>query len=296
MLNYFTDPCFFNEIIFQCPHQEYRKFTINLIKKAFTLVYETECSKGQLLEVDSKRYPVGNAANFLSAAMNHLEDAKLYHRNSSEYFKMFLLLMKDDMVIQYLLSRKFLWRLAESFFSKCKLDEELLEAVVKPPRYYSSSVPIEFHEKTRDFPKKGKDKDFYKPSLTDLTNFFCLMWELLRHTRDPIRPHHESYDFCKVGANYSLNPLENKLFDLNRDQITRMFSSITINNKKARKAICRIVEFASYECAQNTRVCLNYICEELTGENSEDLFDEYFTLIKGLTKLEDSLQENRVRK
>ncbi len=268
---------------------------MSLIRAAFRTIYLSEKLNGVALDVDSEYLPIGTASNFLSSAVNHLENIKIYLKTLPEYFSLFNLLLKIDLdVTKYLLSNCFIEKLGYCFFEKYYVTKQSSRSNFEQLPYVEVEIPIQYNEKIIKPARRFKEKDFYRPDCTDLTNFFTLLWRLLSYSEIPERINHRNYLYLKQDLDYTLTSFELKIFDLNKDQIIEMFNSISTENFKARKAICKIVGYASYESYESTMASLSYIGEGLLDDISTEVLEEHFSLIKLLAKLDDSLQPHRV--
>lgn len=268
---------------------------MNLVKRAFKRVYENE----KIHKIFNKHTEDGEqascAANFLNFIINFLEKSKLYLKTMPEFYWLFLVLMKiDEDVVNYLLTNQLLGRLG-AIFCPNALEQEEVDEVMETLPYYETEIDIDYNEDITMEPKKPKENDFYKHSLSDLTNFFSLMWELLTYSFVSDREDHRNFPYYRPGIEYELSAIESKIYNLKKDQIEEMFYAISFENAKARRTICKIIAHSSYNSLQNSRASLKYIQEELKEDKTNRRTDEYFKLISVLAKLDDAWAKRRVR-
>jgi len=308
VLNHFINRDFFTEMLFLCPYQvriqfisfiylkEQRKFLINLVKRAFRCVFESDKQNNMFGQFNQEDYPISSSTNFLNFAINMLETSKLCFRTMDEYFWLFQLLIKIDQdILFYLLRCQFLGRLGSLFFND-NLEHEEIEELKEPLPVFESEIDLEYNEELRVEQKKVKESDLTKPNLCDRTTFFRLIWELLTWSVMPNVEDHNHFFYHKQGIRdeYILTPIEIKLFGLSKDQIEKMFSSISLENSKARNAICKCVAFSCYGSIANSKEAILYIQDELEDDKNNKRSAEYLKLIQVLANLNDTWQDKRV--
>lgn len=201
----------------------------------------------------------------------------------------------DDDIIRYLVSKEFIGRLGYYFFLNYYSEEQIPDSTFDFLPIFATKVDIKYNDELTMEPKRFKEGDFYKSNITDLTTFFQLLWGLLSYSVAPNRENHEEYLYHKSGVDYVLTPLENKIFSLEKEQIFEMFEAISLDNKKARTLISKIVGYANFESIENSKTTLGYITEELKDDTANKRYAEYFCLITVLLELGDQLHERRVR-
>ena len=200
----------------------------------------------------------------------------------------------DINIIQYLLSNELIGRLGCYFFQR---DYSYLEDDDNPFStlpVQEEEVSIHYNEDILTRFKKHRSDDFYNSNITNLTYLFRLLWKLLSYSVALDRKNHEKYLYHKTGIDYSLSAVEDKIFNLESNQIVAMFDSIDPDNTKALDAICKIIGFASYESMPNSQSCLTSIEDEFGSEKQNRHSKDYLGLIQLLAKLDDRIHKKRV--
>ena len=269
---------------------------MNLVKRAFKCVFENDKRLNIFHQHNKEGYPISSSANFLGLAMNMLETSKQCFRTMEEYFWLFQLLMKIDQdVVFYLLQNQFLGRLGYLFFNDYLKNEDVDE-LKEPLPVYETEIDLEYNNELRIEPRKVKESDYYKPSICDRTSFFKLIWELLTWSLMPNIDNPDQFLYHKETAiyEYFLSSIEVELFGLNKDQIEKMFSTISLENSKARSTICKIIAFSCYRSLENSKAAIIYIQDELKEDTKNSRSVEYLKLIQILARLNDNWQDSRV--
>lgn len=295
LLDYFVNHNFLTEMLLQNPLSRNRRLMISLITKAFRKIYKTEKDERLLFEVDENGYPISLCANFLCSAINLLDTTKLYLQTLSEYFYMFITLIKiDSDILQYLLSKDFLGRLLSYFFMHGDDNQEFKYPTLNS---FDSASQIEYNTEITTPSRKYKSEDFTTSDVTNLGYLFQLIWKLLKHTSAPTGSPDGQYKkpHPHPEINYNLNSKEAHLLNLTQEQIAEMFDAIDVHNKRSLKAVCKIISFAAFNSGLNSNSCIKYLAEEIDGDTTNDRVKEIFGLIQQLARLKDkfSLKRNK---
>jgi len=294
LLGYFVNHDFLTEMILQNPIPSNRRLIITLITKAFRKIHRTEKSDECFFENDEDGYPISSCANFLSSAINLLDTTKLYLQTLSEYFYMFIALMKiDSEILQYLLSKDFLGRLLSYFFMHGDENPEFQYPKLK---FFDSHSPLESNPAVTTPPRKYKSEDFTTSNVTNLGYLFQLIWKLLKHTSAPVlSTNGQQYKQPNPhpGINYNLDSKEAHLLNLTQEQIAEMFDAIDVGNQRSLKAVCKIISFAAYNSGHNSNSSIKYLSEEMDSDTANERVKEIFGLIQELARLNDKFSFRR---
>lgn len=293
VLDYFLNHDFFTEMLLQNPHQRSRRFLVSLITKAFRKIYKNEKADNYLFEVDDTGAPISACANFLSSAINLLDTTKLYLQTFGEYFYMFLAIIKiDPDLVQYLLSKDFLGRLLVYFFMHRDGEGRNQYPELSSFEY---NLPIEYNSEITSPHREFKEDDFTHSSVTNLDYFFQLMWKLVKYTSAPVGPGNCRRMHHHASINYILSAKENRLLNLTQDQIVEMIDAVDADNKRALKACCRVIAFASFDSSTNSTACIKHINAEFEEDTENERSPDLFGLIKEVSRIKDSFHQKRVK-
>ena len=238
--------------------------------------------------------PIASSADFLNLTLMQFHKAQLYVKTMQEYFWLLQVLMKtSEDVVFYLLDNHLLSRLAYLAFNNRISPAEVTEINARVP-YTNNYIDIEYTDEMTVTPRKFKEEDFFKPALSDLSTFYSLIWEILSISVDPDVADHKDFVFRQPGIEYNLTPVEVKLINFNKDILEEAFESISLDNRKARQAICKIIAFSSYNSIDHSKESLKYINDELKDDKLNKRSLEYFKLISVLVKVNDPYQKKRV--
>jgi len=279
-------------MIFQCPNLKQRKCFVSMIVQAFTKLFEQDLNNNSFHQDNNEGYPIASSANFLCIIINQVFKVKSYLKHMNEYFSLVRQLMSiNDLIPYYLLERGFLARLSSLIFFDFMSDEEYDE--VKEQIFaIETDIALEYNEDITREPRRFKEADFTKPSLSDLTGYLRLLWELLRYTVTDSNKefaYHKSHD----NFEYSLTPLEAKIFSFDKEQISDLYDAIASDNKSARSLISKIIAYACYGSLEVSKCCLKYIQSELKDDKFSKRTPEYFKLIQTIVNLDDEFKDQR---
>lgn len=264
------------------------------MRRAFRKVFDNEKERGIFFETTEDGHPRALTANFLAFSMSMLEKAKVYLKSAPEFFFMYKTLIKIDIdIVRFILNLEFIGRLTHLYFDDT-LDEKEAAPLTEAPNHYQADTNLDYPDELIEDPDRYKEGDFYKKSITNLTNYFTLLWELLSYSVIKGRKNHSNFLYHRAGIDYELSELEAALLEFNKEQIDDLFDSIYLDNRPAIKAINKIIAFTNYENPKTSRAALKYISQEVEDDRNNKRYMAYIPLIKTLLKLNDSLQSKRV--
>lgn len=238
--------------------------------------------------------PIASSANFLNLALSQFEKSQLYVKTMHEYYWLFQVLIKiDEEITYYIIDSHLICRMALLAFNN-KITSNENQTLNAHIPYTEAEIDLEYTKDMTVEPRRFKEEDFFKPSLSDLGSFYSLMWDILSQGDNQEVDDYSKFVFYQPGLEYTLSSMELKLFDINKEQINESFESISLENRKARQAICRIVAFNSYESIERSKESLKYISEELKDDKLLKRSQEYFKLISTLARINDQFQKKRV--
>jgi len=292
ILNHFSNYNFFNEMIFQCPNPKQRKCFVSMVLMAFTKIFERDVENESFEQRNNEGYPMSSSSNFISLVMNQVIKVKSYLKQMNEYFSLVQKLMQiNDGIVNYMLNQGFLGRLSSLIFYDFLSNEEYDE-LQEPLLAIETDVELQYNDDITREPRRYKEADFAKPSLSDLTSYFRIMWELLTYTvmEDNNK---ETFRYKKTAFEYLLTPLESKIFTLDKEGISDLFAVIHSDNKNGRSLICKIISYSCHGNLEVSKQCLKYIQSELKDDKYNKRSAEYFKLIQVMLTMDDEFRDQR---
>jgi len=259
---------------------------------AFTKIFERDVENESFEQRNNEGYPMSSSSNFISLVMNQVIKVKSYLKQMNEYFSLVQKLMQiNDGIVNYMLNQGFLGRLSSLIFYDFLSNEEYDE-LQEPLLAIETDVELQYNDDITREPRRYKEADFAKPSLSDLTSYFRIMWELLTYTvmEDNNK---ETFRYKKTAFEYLLTPLESKIFTLDKEGISDLFAVIHSDNKNGRSLICKIISYSCHGNLEVSKQCLKYIQSELKDDKYNKRSAEYFKLIQVMLTMDDEFRDQR---
>jgi len=260
---------------------------------AFSKIFERDLQNESFEKRNNEGYPMASSCNFIHLVMNQVIKVKSYLKQMNEYFSLVLKLMRvNDLVVSYMLDQGFVGRLSSVIFSDFVSNEEY-EELQEPILAIETDVELQYNEDITREPRRYKEGDFGKPSLSDLTSYFRVMWELLTYAvmEDNNKA---TFRYKKTAFEYLMTPLESKIFTLDKESISDLFAVISTENKNGRSLISKIISYSCHGNLEVSKQCLKYIQSELKEDKYSKRSSEYFKLIQVMLNMDDEFRDQRV--
>ena len=231
---------------------------------------------------------------YVGCLVNILPQTQLYLRTMDAYFDLILFLLQiNSGIIRSMLSKQIIGRLVSCLF-RTQPNRDQLKEFTNDIQSFETTLKIRYDSNITDDPRQDSPRDFTNPNLSNLTKFYSLLWEFIKHSILPSREKHKKFLYHKQGIDYKLTLNEAKLFNFDVVKIEHLFKSIDPDDKKTIKIICRIVAFSAFGSENVSNAAKEYL-EKLVYEVDTDRnLQIYFHLIKTLIKLDDDQQLDRV--